>query len=125
MIVDNLLGRSAPPPDNSPADLASFREALLLGWQRLEAAIERNIDNEQLTVVHLHWASTAAVCACKSPILILSTLTLTTVVHGCPVCMPSSELRMVPLTSTHLIAVAEDSRKVGPILPNARTPRAW
>jgi hypothetical protein len=93
MIVDNLLGRSAPPPDNAPADLPSFREALLLGWQRLEATIERNSDNEQLTVVHLHWASTAAVCACKSPIPILSTLTLTTVVHGCPVCRPPSGLR--------------------------------
>jgi len=44
MIVDNLLGRGAEHLDasESSVDNADFRIALLSGWQRLEAAIERN-----------------------------------------------------------------------------------
>lgn len=62
LIVDNMLGRNAPSPDNAAADLPAFREALLLGWQRLDAAIvERKFSNEQFIVVHLYWAGAAAV----------------------------------------------------------------
>jgi len=61
MIVDNMLGRSAPSGDNAAADLPEFREALLHGWQRLDAAIEKKFSDEQFVVVHLHWAGAAAV----------------------------------------------------------------
>ena len=60
MIVDNMLGRIAPSADNAP-DLPAFKEALLLGWQRLDAAIEMKLSCEQFVVVHVHWAGAAAV----------------------------------------------------------------
>jgi hypothetical protein len=72
MIVDNMLGRCAPSPDNSPANDPAFREALLGGWQRLEAALERNYENEHISVIHIHWAVCAAVLPSpRSDILLL------------------------------------------------------
>ena len=67
MIVDNLLGRGADHLDasESSVDNAEFRKALLHGWQRLEAIIERNFRIEQFVVIHLvHWAPVVAVSAC-------------------------------------------------------------
>ena len=65
MIVDNLLGRGADHLDasESSVDNADFRKALLYGWQRLEAVIERNYRLEQFVVIHLHWAPVVAVSA--------------------------------------------------------------
>ena len=65
MIVDNLLGRGAEHLDASESyvDNADFRIALLSGWQRLEAAIERNFRMEQFVVIHLHWAPVVVVSA--------------------------------------------------------------
>ena len=44
MVVDNLLGRGADHIDTSESSLDNpdFRRALLHGWQRMEAVIERN-----------------------------------------------------------------------------------
>lgn len=44
-------------------DNAAFRGALLEGWQRLEAVVERNYRLEHFVVIHLHWAPVVAVCA--------------------------------------------------------------
>ena len=65
MIVDNLLGRGADHLDatESSVDNAAFRGALLEGWQRLEAVVERNYRLEHFVVIHLHWAPVVAVCA--------------------------------------------------------------
>ena len=65
MVVDNLLGRGAEHLDasESSVDNVSFREALLQGWQRLEAVVERNYRLEQFVVIHLHWAPVVAVSA--------------------------------------------------------------
>ena len=65
MIVDNLLGRGADHLDasESSVDNIAFRGALLEGWQRLEAVVERNYRLEHFVVIHLHWAPVVAVCA--------------------------------------------------------------
>lgn len=65
MIVDNLLGRGADHLDasESSVDNPDFRRALLQGWHRLEAVIERNFRLEHFVVIHLHWAPVVAVSA--------------------------------------------------------------
>jgi len=65
MVVDNLLGRGADHLDasESSVDNPDFRRALLQGWHRLEAVIERNFRLEHFVVIHLHWAPVVAVSA--------------------------------------------------------------
>ena len=66
MIIDNLLGRGADHLDatESSVDNPAFRGAMLQGWQRLEAVLERNFRLEHLVVIHIHWAPVVAVRAC-------------------------------------------------------------